>query len=181
MEAFITLHKEQSVDLDSIERISVFAPPQYRAMIDRGARPTTKMESRGVRYQLAIAAYYPQDLFDVDRQRLRTDDPNVCRLMDAIEVKDSKSFGALYPRSWPAGIAVHTRAKTLELGVHHAKGDPERPLTWSEIDLKLQSISKHCGSPFRCAICPTPRGSSILGGRWPCCPNGTISGTEADR
>ena len=144
IEAFLGLRNEHSIDLEAIERVCVMVPPQCRAMIDRSSRPKTKLELRGVRYQLAIAALYPDDLFDIDRRRLRTGDHNVCRLMDAVEVTDSKSFGEMYPRSWPGGVAVYVAGKAWERGIIHVHGDPERPLDWSDIEQKYRAISRHC-------------------------------------
>lgn len=148
-EAFISLCSDETIEPASIERIRVIVPPQYRAMIDRPSRPKNKVESRGVRYQLAIAALYPDDLFDLDRRHLRTDDPEICRITDMIEVEGSTSLGKMYPRAWPGAVAIQCGGKTFERSVVHPNGDPERPLTWGDIDLKLRSIAKHCRDPLR--------------------------------
>lgn len=143
-EAFMSLVSDEEIDPSSVERVRVVVPPQYRAMIDRSGRPKTKVESRGIRYQLAIAALHPDDLYDLDRQHLRTNEPEVCRIMDMVEVVGSDSYGVMYPRAWPGAVEIRVGTRTFEREVIHPRGDPERPLTWSDVHRKLGSISRHC-------------------------------------
>jgi 2-methylcitrate dehydratase PrpD len=141
IEAFRTIIRE--LDPASIERVEVFVPEQVRAMIDRARHARTKSESRGVRYQIALAAYYPGDLFDIDRVTLRVDDPGMTRLIDRIEVSADDELTRLYPRKWAGTVRVtasgHARTET----VVEPPGDPEHALSWSDVEHKLRAVAAH--------------------------------------
>lgn len=131
------------VDPERIERIEVFVPEQYRAMIDRARHARTKSESRGVRYQIALAAFHPDDLFDIDRTRLRLDDPEMMRLIDSVEVVASDELTRLYPRKWAATVRVIAAGATRTETVVEPAGDPEHALSWSDIERKLRAVGAH--------------------------------------
>jgi 2-methylcitrate dehydratase PrpD len=143
IEAFQQLIHGSGVDPASLERVEVFVPEQYRAMIDRARHARTKSESRGVRYQIALAAYYPDDLFDVDRVRLRLDDPGMTRLIDRIEVFASDELTRLYPRKWAGSVRVTAGGRSRTEEVIEPSGDPEHALSWSDIEHKLRAVATH--------------------------------------
>ena len=143
IEAFQQLLRDLSGDPARIERIEVSVPEPYRAMIDRTRRPRTKSESRGVRYQLALAAFYPDDLYDIDRRTLRLDDPAVIRLIECIEVHGSDELTRMYPAKWPAAVRVTSGESSVAAQVIEPAGDPERALSWSDIERKLRAVGAH--------------------------------------
>lgn len=143
IEAFQALIRNGSVEPARIERIEVLVPEQYRAMIDRAQRPRTKSESRGVRYQLALAAFYPGDLFDIDRRTLRLDDPDVGGLIERIEVRASCELTRLYPAKWAAAVRVTFGGSVRTAEVIEPTGDPEHALSWSDIERKLHAVAAH--------------------------------------
>lgn len=148
-EAFISLIGEESIEPAAIDRIEVIVPSQYRAMIDRSRRPRTKLESRGIAYQIALAALYPADLFDIGRARLRTADPAACRIMDRVEVLASDSLSALYPGKWPGGVRIAVGQRIFEREVIEPKGDPGRPMSRADVKMKIDSLSAHLPHPVR--------------------------------
>jgi 2-methylcitrate dehydratase PrpD len=149
IEAFQALIRNGSVDPARIERIEVLVPEQYRAMIDRARRPRTKSESRGVRYQLALAAFHPDDLFDIDRRTLRLDDPAVIGLIERIEVRASDDLTRLYPAKWAAAVHVTSGGSSCAAEVIEPTGDPEHALSWDDVERKLRAVAAHlpCAVP----------------------------------
>jgi 2-methylcitrate dehydratase PrpD len=139
-EAFASLVRDEGLDSDSIESVEVSVPAQYRAMIDRTKRPRSKTESRGIHYQLALAAFYPQELFDIERSVLRTSEPRVIRLMDNVTVTASGALTQLYPQVWPGAVRVRTLQGTFEREVLHPRGDSENPLGWHGLEQKWAAI-----------------------------------------
>jgi 2-methylcitrate dehydratase PrpD len=112
-------------------------------MIDRARHARTKSESRGVRYQIALAAYYPADLFDIDRITLRVDDPGMPRLIDRIEVSAADELTRLYPRKWAGTVRVTASGSSRTETVLEPSGDPEHALSWSDIERKLRAVAAH--------------------------------------
>lgn len=143
IEAFRQIVAADGIDPASIERIEVFVPEQYRAMIDRARHARTKSESRGVRYQIALAAYYPDDLFDIDRTVLRIGDPGMMRLIDCIEVSASAELTQMYPRKWAGSVRVTANGRSRTETVVEPSGDPEHALGWSDLEHKLRAVAAH--------------------------------------
>jgi 2-methylcitrate dehydratase PrpD len=139
-EAFLALMRDEAIDPQTIEAIVVTVPAQYRAMIDRAKRPRSKTESRGIHYQLALAAFYPDDLYDIERAQLRTEEARMVRLIDAVTVTASEAMSAVYPRIWPGAVTVKTAHGTFEREVEHPRGDRENPLGWSDVEDKWAKI-----------------------------------------
>src|SRR5262249_30827764 len=125
-----------------IRRIQVRVPAQVRTMIDRSARPKTKLESRGIHYQLALAAFHPAELADIERTQLRSADPDMCRLMDLIEVVADEALTGLYPSAWGGAVTVDVDGREFHCEVRHPKGSVERPMTRPDVEAKLQAISQ---------------------------------------
>lgn len=140
-QAFMSLLADEPIEPASIDAIEVVVPSQYRSMLDRSKRPRTKNESRGIHYQLAIAALHPGDLYDIERAYLRTADAQVCALIDRIRVVASDSLTMLYPRIWAGAVRVTAGQRTYEREVLHPKGDPEQPMSRADIVAKIASMA----------------------------------------
>lgn len=145
IEAFAALVADEALDVASIAGIAVIVPEQVRAMIDRTKEPRTKVESRGIHYQLALSVLHPDDLFDLERRTLRTTDPAMAALMNCVTVRSSDAFTALYPRAWPGSVVVATRTGTFARSVLHPRGDVENPLPWNTVEAKWVAIFRHLG------------------------------------
>lgn len=135
-DAFFTLLGEEAIDGATIDEITVFCQGQYAAMIDRVKAPRSKGETRSIRYQLALAAFYPDELYDIERAVLHTDEPRVAHLMNAVTVTISESLTAHYPRLWAGTVKVKTSRATFEREMLHPSGDVENPLNWQAIEKK---------------------------------------------
>ena len=147
-EAFITAMREEKIEPRAIEKITIAVPQHYRAMIDRTKRPKTKSESRGIHYQLAIGALYPDELCDIERATIRAEEPAILHIMDRVEVVASDRLTKLYPKQWGGIATITSGGKTIEREVLHPRGDPENPLGWTEIDAKLQTMSRFLRRPI---------------------------------
>jgi 2-methylcitrate dehydratase PrpD len=139
-EAFAALVRDEQLDADAIESVDVLVPAAYRAMIDRTKLPQSKSESRGIRYQLALAAFYPDDLFDIERRTLRTSDPRVTRLIERVGVSASDDLTRRFPQAWPGAVRVKTARGTFEREVIHPRGDVENPLRWDDLERKWTAV-----------------------------------------
>jgi 2-methylcitrate dehydratase PrpD len=163
-EAFLALMRDEAIDAQAIEALVVRVPAQYRAMIDRAKRPRSKTESRGIHYQLALAAFYPEGLYDIERAALRTEEARMVRLIDAVTVTASDPMSALYPRIWPGGVTVKTAHGTFERDVEHPCGDRENPLSWSGVEAKWEKIFRSVPAPIPIASIAASVRAGDLGG-----------------
>jgi 2-methylcitrate dehydratase PrpD len=147
-EAFIAALRAENLDPRGIDKVTISVPQQYRAMIDRAKRPKSKSESRGIHYQFALAAFYPDELRDIERATLHTEEPAIQRLLDAIEVTASERLTKLYPRQWGGAVRIEAGGKIHEHEVLNPRGDPEMPLGRDGIAAKLDAMSRYLSRPI---------------------------------
>ncbi len=147
-EASIAALREHKIDPRAIDKITVSVPQHYRAMIDRAKRPATKSQSRGIHYQLALAALYPDELCDIERAKLHTGEPAVAHLLDRVEVVASDHLTRLYPRQWGGAVRIEAGGKVYEHEVLNPRGDPETPLGWDGVTKKLDTMSRYLTRPI---------------------------------
>ena len=137
IKAFRWLLKTYQIAPEAIEDIEVIVPRQYSQMIDRPGFPEDRLSSiTSIQYQLALAAFYEEDLFDSERKILR-DKEKVRTLMQKIRVKPSASLTAIYPKKWPGKISVKISGKRYEHEVLTPKGDFDQPMTWEDVEQKI--------------------------------------------
>jgi 2-methylcitrate dehydratase PrpD len=118
-------------------------------MIGRPGFPEDRLGSiTSVRYQLALAAYYEDDLFDVERKVLR-DEKRVRTFIEKVHVTPSDSLTAIYPKKWPGKIALRAGGKRYDHEVLAPKGDSDQPLTWEEVEEKAKRISRRFFYPTK--------------------------------
>jgi 2-methylcitrate dehydratase PrpD len=147
-EAFILAVAENKIETGAIEKIAIAVPQQYRGMIDRAKRPKTKSESRGIHYQLAIGALHPDELCDIERETIRAEDPAILHILDRVEVTADDRLTKLYPRQWGGIASVTVGGKTHQREVLHPRGDPENPMGWDDVALKLKTMAKFLKRPI---------------------------------
>ncbi len=150
--------------LDDIERIVVAVPEVYRAMIDRPALPTRRIESLlSVQYQLGLAAFAPAVLDDVLRASL-PDDPRIEALMRKVVVESDPDLSARFPSVWGSRVTVQPRsgaATTVE--VLTPPGSGVRPLEWPELTHKLERVLAASGWASGTALAALARRCETLG------------------
>lgn len=141
-EAFRWLLNTHQINPELIEDIQVFVPQQYSQMIDRPTFPDARMPSiASVQYQMALAAFYEEDLYDLQRKNLR-DEEKIRNFMQKVRVTASSDYVSLYPRKWPGKITLRASGKTYEHEVLSPKGDPDLPMEWGEVERKIQRCNQ---------------------------------------
>jgi 2-methylcitrate dehydratase PrpD len=123
----------------SIASVKVIVPTIYRAMIARA--PVGRQDRiASVGYQLALAAYRRDDLFDVERPKY--DDARLVEFVERVDVVADPSLDHFYPRRWPARVELElVDGSRRVIQVESACGDPDRPLTNVDLDSKFLRLS----------------------------------------
>jgi 2-methylcitrate dehydratase PrpD len=60
----------------------------------------------------------------------------------------SERLSKLYPKQWGGTVAIKANGKTHESEVLHPRGDPENPLSWRDIETKLETMSRYLKRPI---------------------------------
>jgi 2-methylcitrate dehydratase PrpD len=142
IEAFREILNTHQVDPESISAITVRVPRPFAAMINRPKLPDNRLESIvSVQYQIALAAFDPEKLLDVKRQRLPRDS-KVEALIRKIRVKPSRELERHYPSVWPARVEVRTGQGRHSCEMLHPKGDARNSFTWDEVTSKFRRLAK---------------------------------------
>lgn len=141
VEAFREIISTHKIDPESIEKVIVFVPGQFTAMIDNAKMPESRLESIvSVQYQISVAALEPAGLLDVKRAPLLWDS-RISALMAKVLVKRSPELEAHFPRTWPARVEVNTKKGVTAHEVLHPKGDPDNPFNWDEVASKFKQAA----------------------------------------
>ncbi len=136
IEAFRWLLRTHAPNPETIEEVEVSVPQQYSQMIDKGGFPEDRLASiTSVQYQLALAAFHEEDLFDSERNALR-DTERVRDLMKKVKIRPSSHLTAMYPRKWPGKICLRVAGRQCEHEVLTPKGDADQPMTWEDVQQK---------------------------------------------
>jgi len=144
IEAFRWLLRDHQIDPETIEEIEVIVPGQYSQMLDGQGFPRNRLDSvTSIRYQLALAAFYEDDLFDVERKVLRNEE-RVKTFMEIIRVTPDDRLSAMYPNKWPGKVVLQKGKHRFEHEVLSPRGDVDQPMTWEDVKQKLEKL----GRPF---------------------------------
>jgi 2-methylcitrate dehydratase PrpD len=136
--ACAALLDERVVEPDAIQRVVVAVPPAYARMIDQPAPPPERLGGIvSAQYQLALAAYHPDELLDVLRP-VQHQEPAFRALMERVQVVVEPSLASDYPRTWPARVTVQTVAGQAAREVRHTHGDPGNPFSWDDARAKAR-------------------------------------------
>jgi len=152
VEAFQWLLKTHSLKPDAIEDMEVIVPQQYHQMIDRGRFPEDRLASiTGVQYQLALAAFHEENLFDSERKALR-DTEQVRNLMQKVRVKPFTPFTEIFPRKWPGKISLKIGGQRYDHEVLSPRGDADQPMGWEDVERKLRLAIRRPFEPARIEV-----------------------------
>lgn len=62
-------------------------------------------------------------------------------IMEKVTCLENPLIEKDFPKKWPAHVEIITKDKrTFDMTIEHPKGDPENPLSWSEIIVKFRSL-----------------------------------------
>ena len=68
-------------------------------------------------------------------------DPATAALMRRIEVVRDARSNALFPDKWEASVELRTRGRTFTDRRWQTRGEPEMPLSWSDIEAKFHDLA----------------------------------------
>ncbi|PYS08403.1 MAG: hypothetical protein DMG17_29025 [Acidobacteria bacterium] len=119
-----------------ISAITVSVPSAQSRIIDRPARPSSRMQSiTSVQYQIALALLSPNRLMEFDRtppfetEALRS-------LAAKVRVRRDARLEGQYPEMWPARVVVERSGKRKSIVVSTPLGDAGNPMQWDDVLLK---------------------------------------------
>ena len=142
--ASVAAFRELGLERESfreLQAITVHVPAAYREMVDRAAMPRTRIESMiGVQYQIALAAFAPETLYDAIRTELPAA-PEIALLMAKVEVRADEALDACFPRQWGGRVTVRFHSgeeRTKEVLDHD--GAAARPLDLAGVERKYARV-----------------------------------------
>jgi 2-methylcitrate dehydratase PrpD len=139
IEAFRAL-LDSGIRRETITAVRVHVPPAYAGMIGTRAEPGARQSTMvSVAYQIALAAFVPQRLSDIDRSAPGVS-PEVLQFAAKVEVVADAALETFYPRHWPAEVEIEAGGAISRRRVIEATGDPERPLGRAAIDDKAHRV-----------------------------------------
>jgi 2-methylcitrate dehydratase PrpD len=123
----------QGISPDEISTLRISVPPAYAAMIGhRNARKGRVARITSAAYNIALAAYEPDELRNVSRPD-RTINPQMSAFMEQIEIVADDNLSQHYPARWPARAEATLRdGRTISSLVLDAPGDPSRQFNTTE-------------------------------------------------
>ena len=81
------------------------------------------------------------NLADFSAESVR--DPQMMEMMQKISIRSDPELSAMYPRKWPARVEIVKRSGERLVGAaEYPKGDPENPLSESEVVGKFKSLTR---------------------------------------
>jgi 2-methylcitrate dehydratase PrpD len=118
----------------------------YQASLDllKNIEPTTPYLAKfNLPFCIASALRYGHaSLADFSSERIGN--PEMARMMQKIQIHSDPELSAVYPRKWPARVEIVKRSGERLIGSStFPKGDPENPLSESEVVAKFKSLT--CG------------------------------------
>jgi len=149
VEAFRWILTNHAIRAEDLNEVEVLVPQQYSQMIDRGDFPEDRLASiTGIQYQLALAAFHEEDLFDTERKVLRDND-TVRDFMKKVRVAPSPPLTEMFPQTWPGKVSVKGAGKGFEHEVLSPRGDAAAPMTWADVEEKWKRAGRHTVKPGR--------------------------------
>jgi 2-methylcitrate dehydratase PrpD len=132
---------ETGVPPADITQLVVSVPPPYLRMIDHGVVAGDRSSHlTSVSYQMALAAFVPDALFDVKQAPERVSG-EIGAFMAKVAVRADDDLLRHYPKSWPARLEITTPGEKHEKLVIHVPGDPQRPFDECEVTAKFARLT----------------------------------------
>jgi 2-methylcitrate dehydratase PrpD len=144
----------KALEPEEVERVKVSV---YQGSLDLLAHiePTTPYFAKFcLPFCVASALRFGHaDLADFSAERIA--DPAMIGMRAKIRIQSDPELSAMYPRKWPARVEILKRSgERLTGSAEHPKGDPENPLTESEVVAKFKSLTRGLISDDRAdALC----------------------------
>lgn len=147
IDAFLQIINEGQLDINEIEEIMVFthktAIEATMKPAERKYRPLTAVDAQfSIPYCLGLVAKYKKvtpDMFDESV----LNDSEVINIAEKVSGYEEETYTRLFPKQNACKLIIHTAKKTFEKEVMNSKGDPEHPLTDTEIQEKFRNLTSN--------------------------------------
>ena len=142
IDAVLQATQGASLAPEDVKSVSVSV---YQGCLDllMNIEPTTPYLAKfNLPFCVALALRFGHaDVADFTPERIR--DPEMIRLISKIQIQSDPDLSAVYPRKWPARVEIVMRSgKHLMGATEYPKGDPENPLSESEVLGKFKSLTR---------------------------------------
>ena len=129
-----------------IEQVEVLLPSAYLQMVSRTQLPGNRLESlTSVAYQMALAAFDPDRLFDCGRDDLRKDE-ETAGFMAKVVLREDSLLTAAFPAEWGGGVRIVWRGgRAQQLTIRDPEGSARRPLDWAALNRKAWRLMSASG------------------------------------
>lgn len=140
IDAALAIMADHGISLEEIERVDISMAP-YAIELVGGERPPSALASKfSVRYTVAVAmrkmsGIMPEDTFEEEYHKYMAS--GIQQLMEKIHIRPEAS----YQHYSKCSVKISTRdGRAYTKQIEHPKGDPENPLTKSEIEEKFRRV-----------------------------------------
>jgi len=135
------------IDPDEIEAVTVSVPESYARMIDHGTQPGNRLSSlTSAPYQLALAAYHRDGLFDVAREQFVESDA-ITALMGKVSVEVDGELARHLPDNWPGRVSIDAGGQRHSVTVVDAPGDPKAAFERTQAMEKFHHFTENLIGP----------------------------------
>ena len=125
---------------ESIRAVTVRVPKAYVGMIEGAGDSKNRATTfASVRFQMALALFHPNSLFDVARDKLPWDE-RMAAFVGKVKVEAADELAAHYPAHWPASVVVEAEGTSVTRTVIDALGDPASPLSEAALTDKAHRV-----------------------------------------
>ncbi|MCM2442910.1 MmgE/PrpD family protein [Agrobacterium vitis] len=119
---------KQGIPLDAVTKVVVKAPPVHAGMIGHHDVSLSRLSRiTSCSYNLALAAFWPDKLLDIERTDAVTD-PAVVEFAKKVEVLADPELARQCPQNYPATIDLFNNERIIaSIAISDALGDPAKP------------------------------------------------------
>jgi 2-methylcitrate dehydratase PrpD len=146
MDALFELIEAEDIHHEDVEHVTVnIAKPGIRLIGDpTNTYPQSFVDCQfSMPFGAALALVYRDDsietFFDAIDGGVSDD---IKRIIDRTTVSDADWIEDVYPDQWPAEVTIETESDTYSVRMEYARGEPENPLTWSELVEKYEELTE---------------------------------------
>ena len=131
----------RGVDPKAIDSVRVIVPGDFVRMIDHGVEANNRLSSlTSAPYQLALAAFHRDGLFDVARETVHRSD-DIVAFMAKVSIQGDEELDEHLPDHWPAALDVSVGGRSETTLVLDAPGDPSRPYSFDDVGKKFHALA----------------------------------------
>ena len=131
----------RGINPNDIDSIKISVPESYAKMIDHGVEIGNRLSSAtSAPYQIALAAYNRDSLFDIARAEY-IDTDEMKNLMGKVSVEIDTDLAKHLPNHWPGRIKVKAGDRIEDVTIIEAPGDPTNAFDLARVIEKFHQFS----------------------------------------